>query len=233
MALFGEIQEAAALYLYTAAGIRGGETPSNVRVYTRAAEVFTDTVHNQHVSLAHQNGGHIGKCDFQELWFTLQDLFRWDGFEHHCLVVGIFQTGYGKKDFSGSQRNLCHSWDVARNVVHTVAVHLFRSALLAEANGHHFARSAFYGTAESVVRLEATGKNHTVSLKGIFVHVYGLSQFAGPQQHGVHGGKNRAAHALFRDAVTCQHFTLTFTCCTAVAAHCGHNEGHSSLGFDP
>ena len=112
-------------------------------------------------------------------------------------------------------------------------MHLFRSALLAEAYGHHFAWTAFYGTAESVMRLEATGKNHTVRLKGIFVHVNGLSQFTGPQQHGVHGGKNRAAHALFRDAVTCQHFTLTFTCCTAVAAHCGHNEGHSSLGFDP
>ena len=112
-------------------------------------------------------------------------------------------------------------------------MHLFRSALLAEAYGHHFARPAFYGTAKSVMGFETTGKNHAISLKGVLVHVNGLSQFAGPQQHGVHGRKNRAAHALFRDAVPCQHFTLTFTCCTAVAAHCGHNKGQSFPGFDP
>ena len=97
------------------------------------------------------------KRNLQQLRLSFQYFFSRNRFKHHRLIIGILQTRDRKEYLSGIQCNLCHRRDVFCNDVHPVRMHLFRAFLLSQAHGHHFARTAFDRTTESVMRLEPTG----------------------------------------------------------------------------
>ena len=100
-----------------------------------------------------------------------------------------------------------------------------RSSLLPESDGHHLHQTASQGSLEIGVRFNTIDWKDPVCLQRCRAEVNWDTAVCGAHAHGLHAGLKGYAHALGCDSIRIQNVRLPFRGSTAMAAHCGHDEG--------
>src|SRR5579864_1953336 len=93
------------------------------------------------------------------------------------------------------------------------------AAFFAEANRKHLEQSAFSWSMEICVRFDTIGNNKSIGFCDISIQINRQIPCCFPNSHCFHCGPNWTSSALFGHAKAMQYGSLTFWCCTSMAAH--------------